>query len=152
MQDISSLKLIAMRLLQTCSYVTQQMQTPVRFQLKQKMEGMFTHLSRLRERMIQLSSPLPQPQLPTQHPSPPSKSSLWIIIVNVDKLKPFIRSIFKKGKHQLFHAFSLLHQRSTKHVEMQYIQNRVDYIEKVIRFVYQMEMIPGRSCGLWCSG
>ena len=90
--------------------------------------------------MIQLPSPLPQPQLLTHHPSPPSKSSLWIIIVNVDKLKPFVGSIFKKGEHQLFHAFSLLQQRSTKHVGMQYIQNRVDYIKKVLKFVYQSKL------------
>ena len=38
MQDISSLKLIAMGLLQTCSYVTQQMQTPVTIDVNKFLE------------------------------------------------------------------------------------------------------------------
>ena len=39
MQDISSLKLIAMGLLQTCSYVTQQMQTPVTMDVNKFLES-----------------------------------------------------------------------------------------------------------------
>jgi hypothetical protein len=39
MQDISHLKLIAMSLLQTCSYVTEQMQTPVTIDVNKFMES-----------------------------------------------------------------------------------------------------------------
>ena len=39
MQDISSLKLIAMGLLQACSYITKQMQTPVTIDVNKFLES-----------------------------------------------------------------------------------------------------------------
>ena len=128
-KDVSHLKLIAMSLLQTCGYITDQMQPTVSIDVNKLLESFSIKDDRgdihpplwMQGKTILLHFLLKLPLFPTPNlfllPHLQSLSP-WRIIVGVDGLKPFIGSIFKRKGFQSWLAFSQLNRRSTRNVGM----------------------------------